>query len=54
MLPNRTKGLTSDLSQVGCSAARLQDMLTTMLAYIDDVLVSPFGKMLCVCVSSQV
>ncbi|XP_040025566.1 eukaryotic translation initiation factor 3 subunit F [Gasterosteus aculeatus] len=38
VLPNRTKGLTSDLSQVGCSAARLQDMLTTMLAYIDDVL----------------
>ncbi|KAF3857900.1 hypothetical protein F7725_011101, partial [Dissostichus mawsoni] len=38
VLPSRTKGLTSDLSQVGGSAARVQDMLTTMLAYIDDVL----------------
>ncbi|XP_013868517.1 eukaryotic translation initiation factor 3 subunit F [Austrofundulus limnaeus] len=34
----RTKGLTSDLSQVGCAAARVQDMLTTVLAYIEDVL----------------
>ena len=40
LLPSRTKGLTSDLSQVAGSAARVQDMLTTMLAYIDDVLVS--------------
>lgn len=38
--PSRTKGLTSDLSQVGGSAARIQDMLTTVLAYIEDVLVS--------------
>lgn len=40
MTPSRTKGLTSDLSQVGGSAARIQDMLTTVLAYIEDVLVS--------------
>ena len=40
VLPSRTKGLTSDLSQVAGSAARVQDMLTTVLAYIDDVLVS--------------
>lgn len=38
--PSRTKGLTSDLSQVAGSAARVQDMLATMLAYIEDVLVS--------------
>lgn len=38
--PSHTKGLTSDLSQVGGSAARIQDMLTTVLAYIEDVLVS--------------
>lgn len=38
----RTKGLTSDLSQVGCAAARIQDMLTTVLAYIEDVLVSVY------------
>lgn len=37
--PNRTKGLTSDLCQVGGSAAKVQDMLTTVLAYIEDVLV---------------
>uniref|UniRef100_A0A3Q4HPM7 Eukaryotic translation initiation factor 3 subunit F n=2 Tax=Pseudocrenilabrinae TaxID=318546 RepID=A0A3Q4HPM7_NEOBR len=36
--PSRTKGLTSDLSQVGGAAARVQDMLTTVLAYIEDVL----------------
>lgn len=40
LTPSRTKGLTSDLSQVGGSAARIQDMLTTVLAYIEDVLVS--------------
>lgn len=40
VLPSRTKGLTSDLSQVAGSAARVQDMLTTVLAYIEDVLVS--------------
>uniref|UniRef100_A0A672JTH6 Eukaryotic translation initiation factor 3 subunit F n=2 Tax=Salarias fasciatus TaxID=181472 RepID=A0A672JTH6_SALFA len=38
LAPTRTKGLTSDLSQVGGSAARIQDMLTTVLAYIEDVL----------------
>ena len=38
--PSRSKGLTSDLSQVAGSAARIQDMLATMLAYIEDVLVS--------------
>ncbi|CAG5896374.1 unnamed protein product [Menidia menidia] len=36
--PSRTKGLTSDLSQVGGAASRVQDMLTTVLAYIEDVL----------------
>lgn len=40
VLPSRTKGLTSDLSQVAGSAARIQDMLSTVLAYIEDVLVS--------------
>ena len=40
LTPSRTKGLTSDLSQVAGSASRVQDMLTTMLAYIDDVMVS--------------
>lgn len=39
-MPSRTKGLTSDLSQVAGSAARMQDMLSTVLAYIEDVLVS--------------
>lgn len=39
-MPSRTKGLTSDLSQVAGSAARVQDMLSTVLAYIEDVLVS--------------
>ncbi|MEQ2196674.1 hypothetical protein XENOCAPTIV_008152 [Xenoophorus captivus] len=42
--PSRTKGLTSDLSQVGSAASRVQDMLTTVLAYIEDVLVG--GKAL--------
>lgn len=37
---SRSKGLTSDLSQVGGAAARVQDMLATMLTYIEDVLVS--------------
>lgn len=40
VMPSRTKGLTSDLSQVAGSAARIQDMLSTVLAYIEDVLVS--------------
>uniref|UniRef100_A0A8C4EMY2 Eukaryotic translation initiation factor 3 subunit F n=2 Tax=Dicentrarchus labrax TaxID=13489 RepID=A0A8C4EMY2_DICLA len=38
VLPSRTKGLTSDLSQVAGSAAKVQDMLATVLAYIEDVL----------------
>ncbi|XP_037132109.1 eukaryotic translation initiation factor 3 subunit F [Syngnathus acus] len=38
LITGRTKGLTSDLSQVVGSAARVQDMLTTVLAYIEDVL----------------
>ncbi|KAK7879844.1 hypothetical protein WMY93_033492 [Mugilogobius chulae] len=38
LAPTRTKGLTSDLSQVAGAAARVQDMLTTVLAYIEDVL----------------
>lgn len=44
VLPSRTKGLTSDLSQVAGSAARMQDMLSTVLAYIEDVLVSATGQ----------
>uniref|UniRef100_A0A667ZF15 Eukaryotic translation initiation factor 3 subunit F n=2 Tax=Myripristis murdjan TaxID=586833 RepID=A0A667ZF15_9TELE len=36
--PSRTKGLTSDLSQVASSASRVQDMLATVLSYIEDVL----------------
>lgn len=39
-MPSRSKGLTSDLSQVAGSAARIQDMLSTVLEYIEDVLVS--------------
>lgn len=38
--PNRTNGLTSDLSQVATSAGRIQEMLTLVLGYIEDVLVS--------------
>lgn len=44
--PGRTKGLTSDLSQVGGSASRVQDMLTTVLTYIEDVLVSLYREQL--------
>lgn len=40
VVPSRSKGLTSDLSQVAGSAARIQDMLATVLEYIEDVLVS--------------
>lgn len=40
VIPSRSKGLTSDLSQVAGSAARIQDMLSTVLEYIEDVLVS--------------
>ncbi|MCI4393462.1 hypothetical protein PGIGA_G00157580 [Pangasianodon gigas] len=36
--PSRTNGLTSDLSQVASSAGRIQEMLTIVLAYIEDVL----------------
>uniref|UniRef100_A0A8C9RQS1 Eukaryotic translation initiation factor 3 subunit F n=2 Tax=Scleropages formosus TaxID=113540 RepID=A0A8C9RQS1_SCLFO len=36
--PNRTNGLTSDLEQVGVAATRIQDMLATVLTYIEDVL----------------
>lgn len=38
--PNTTNGLTSDLCQVGGAAGRVQDMLATVLTYIEDVLVS--------------
>uniref|UniRef100_A0A674PGC8 Eukaryotic translation initiation factor 3 subunit F n=2 Tax=Takifugu rubripes TaxID=31033 RepID=A0A674PGC8_TAKRU len=38
VVPSRSKGLTSDLSQVAGSAARIQDMLSTVLEYIEDVL----------------
>lgn len=38
--PNRTNGLTTDLAQVGGAAGRVQEMLSTVLAYIEDVLVS--------------
>ena len=51
--PSRTKGLTSDLAQVGGSASRVQDMLATVLTYIEDVLVSTLewernSEMVCV------
>ncbi|KAK6468559.1 eukaryotic translation initiation factor 3 subunit F-like [Huso huso] len=36
--PSRSKGLTTDLEQVGSAAARIQDMLTTVLSYTEDVL----------------
>ncbi|KPP78549.1 eukaryotic translation initiation factor 3 subunit F-like [Scleropages formosus] len=36
--PSRTNGLTSDLEQVGVAATRIQDMLATVLTYIEDVL----------------
>ncbi|XP_023646901.1 eukaryotic translation initiation factor 3 subunit F [Paramormyrops kingsleyae] len=35
---SRTNGLTSDLEQVGTAASRVQDMLATVLSYIEDVL----------------
>lgn len=38
--PSRTNGLTTDLAQVAGAAGRIQEMLTTVLAYIEDVLVS--------------
>ncbi|KAM4013065.1 LOW QUALITY PROTEIN: eukaryotic translation initiation factor 3 subunit F-like [Anomaloglossus baeobatrachus] len=36
--PNRSIGLTSDLQQVGSAAVRLQDSLSTVLQYAEDVL----------------
>lgn len=36
--PSRTVVLSSELEQVGTSASRIQDMLTTVLAYAEDVL----------------
>uniref|UniRef100_A0A6Q2ZG46 MPN domain-containing protein n=1 Tax=Esox lucius TaxID=8010 RepID=A0A6Q2ZG46_ESOLU len=36
--PNASSGLTSDLCQVGKAASRVQDMLATVLTYIEDVL----------------
>ena len=42
--PNTTNGLTSDLCQVGGAAGRVQDMLATVLTYIEDVLVSTYTE----------
>uniref|UniRef100_H3AZ60 Deubiquitinating enzyme eIF3f n=1 Tax=Latimeria chalumnae TaxID=7897 RepID=H3AZ60_LATCH len=36
--PNRVLGVTSDLQQVASAAARIQEMLTTVLQYAEDVL----------------
>ncbi|KAI2668734.1 Type I phosphatidylinositol 4,5-bisphosphate 4-phosphatase-B [Labeo rohita] len=36
--PSRTNGLTTDLAQVGSAAGRIQEMLSTVLTYIEDVL----------------
>uniref|UniRef100_A0A4W4FJU4 Eukaryotic translation initiation factor 3 subunit F n=1 Tax=Electrophorus electricus TaxID=8005 RepID=A0A4W4FJU4_ELEEL len=36
--PTRTNGLTSDLAQVASAAGRIQEMLNTVLSYIEDVL----------------
>lgn len=41
--PSRTNGLTTDLAQVGSAAGRVQEMLSTVLTYIEDVLVSLLG-----------
>lgn len=38
--PNRVIGLSSDLQQVGGASARIQDALSTVLQYAEDVLVS--------------
>ena len=37
--PNRVIGLSSDLQQVAGSSARIQDALSTVLQYAEDVLV---------------
>lgn len=37
--PNRVIGLSSDLQQVGSASARIQDTLTMVLQYAEDVLV---------------
>uniref|UniRef100_A0A8C4SS38 Eukaryotic translation initiation factor 3 subunit F n=1 Tax=Erpetoichthys calabaricus TaxID=27687 RepID=A0A8C4SS38_ERPCA len=37
-IPSRTNGLTTDLEQVGSAASRIQEMLTTVLSYTEDVL----------------
>lgn len=36
--PNRVIGLSSDLQQVGSASARIQDTLTMVLQYAEDVL----------------
>ncbi|KTG44341.1 hypothetical protein cypCar_00010967 [Cyprinus carpio] len=36
--PSRTNGLTTDLAQVASAAGRVQEMLSTVLSYIEDVL----------------
>ncbi|KAF4009082.1 hypothetical protein G4228_000433 [Cervus hanglu yarkandensis] len=42
--PNRVIGLSSDLQQVGGASARIQDALSTVLQYAEDVLVRMGGK----------
>lgn len=37
--PNRVISLSSDLQQVGAASARIQDTLSTVLQYAEDVLV---------------
>ena len=41
--PNRVIGLSSDLQQVGGASARIQDALSTVLQYAEDVLVRTGG-----------
>lgn len=43
--PNRVIGLSSDLQQVAGSSARIQDALSTVLQYAEDVLVRRGGRM---------
>ena len=42
--PNRVIGLSSDLQQVGGASARIQDALSTVLQYAEDVLVRTGGE----------
>lgn len=42
---NRVIGLSSDLQQVAGSSARIQDALSTVLQYAEDVLVRRGGNM---------